>query len=173
MFWNVADAGWRVAAWAPKAAVEQPLAEALWSLVVGGILLAGAVVLVVYWVSLQIGRSVHGLEDDARTSAEAASFTWTVEEAPTRVWDREETPPASASLVGNRWLWQGRELDPATGLYDFRHRWYSPSLGRFLTPDPLGYPDGPNPYAAFRGDPVNNSDPEGLAVPIVPVALGA
>lgn len=73
VFWNVADAGWRVAAWAPKAAVEQPLAEALWSLVVGGILLAGAVVLVVYWVSLQIGRSVHGLEDDARSLGAGAA----------------------------------------------------------------------------------------------------
>lgn len=64
--WVVPAAGWRVVAWAPRSAVEQPLADAFWSLLAGGILLAAVVVLVIYWVSLQIGRSVHGLEDDAR-----------------------------------------------------------------------------------------------------------
>lgn len=64
----------------------------------------------------------------------------------------------------DRLFFQGRELDPATGLYDFRNRWYSPQLGRFLTRDPLGYPDGPNAYGAFLGDPVNGSDPMGTSV---------
>lgn len=66
VFWNVGRTGWRVAAWAPRAAVEQPLQEAFWSLLAGGILLSAVVVLIIYWVSLQIGRSVHGLEDDAQ-----------------------------------------------------------------------------------------------------------
>src|SRR5690606_35076274 len=58
VFWNVSDTGWRVAAWAPKAAVEQPLSDAFWSLLAGGILLSAVVVLIIYWVSLRIGRSV-------------------------------------------------------------------------------------------------------------------
>jgi RHS repeat-associated protein len=62
-------------------------------------------------------------------------------------------------------FFQGRELDPVTGLMDFRSRWYSPQLGRFLSRDPLGYPDGPNAYAAFLGDPVNHTDPMGLRSP--------
>jgi two-component sensor histidine kinase len=66
VFWNVSDTGWRVVAWAPQSAVQQPLAEAFWSLLAGGILLSAIVVLVIYWVSVRIGRSVHGLEDDAR-----------------------------------------------------------------------------------------------------------
>ena len=66
VFWNVSNTGWRVTAWAPRSAVEQPLQEAFWTLLAGGILLSALVVLIIYWVSLQIGRSVHGLEDDAQ-----------------------------------------------------------------------------------------------------------
>lgn len=58
--------GWTLYAWAPRALIAQPLATAFWSLLVGGILLAAVVVLIIYWVSLQIGRSVHGVEDDAK-----------------------------------------------------------------------------------------------------------
>ncbi|MGN6488556.1 MAG: sensor histidine kinase [Devosia sp.] len=57
---------WTVVAWAPRDVVARPLADAFWSLLAGGVLLAALVVLVVYWVSLQIGRSVHGLEADAK-----------------------------------------------------------------------------------------------------------
>jgi two-component sensor histidine kinase len=58
--------GWTLFAWAPRDLIAQPLATAFWSLLVGGMLLAAVVVLIIYWVSLQIGRSVHGLEDDAK-----------------------------------------------------------------------------------------------------------
>ncbi|MHB1102341.1 MAG: sensor histidine kinase [Devosia sp.] len=57
--------GWTLVAWAPRDLISQPLSEAFWSLFVGGILLAAMVILSIYWVSLQIGRSVHGLETDA------------------------------------------------------------------------------------------------------------
>jgi two-component sensor histidine kinase len=58
--------GWTLVAWAHGNLVAQPLSDAFWSLFVGGILLAATVILVIYWVSLQIGRSVHGLEADAK-----------------------------------------------------------------------------------------------------------
>ncbi|MDB5541162.1 MAG: hypothetical protein JWQ89_2889 [Devosia sp.] len=58
--------GWTLVAWADRDVVAQPLADAFWSLLAGGVLLAALVVLVVYGVSLQIGRSVHGLEADAK-----------------------------------------------------------------------------------------------------------
>ncbi len=57
---------WTVVGWAPVDIVTRPLADAFWSLLAGGVLLAALVVLVVYWVSLAIGRSVHGLEADAK-----------------------------------------------------------------------------------------------------------
>jgi two-component sensor histidine kinase len=57
---------WTLFAWAPRDLITQPLSTAFWSLIVGGVLLAAVVVLIIYGVSLQIGRSIHGLEDDAK-----------------------------------------------------------------------------------------------------------
>jgi len=58
--------GWTLIAWAPASVIGKPLMDAVWSLAVGGLLLAALVVLVVYWVTLQIARSVRGLEAEAQ-----------------------------------------------------------------------------------------------------------
>ena len=49
------------------------------------------------------------------------------------------------------------------GLHHLGHRWYRPSWGRFLTSDPLGFPDGPNAFAFVGGQPLIYGDPHGLA----------
>jgi RHS repeat-associated protein len=55
-------------------------------------------------------------------------------------------------------------VEPATGLINLRNRWYDPSTGTFLSPDPIGYDGGSsNLYAFCGGDPVNCSDPTGNA----------
>jgi RHS repeat-associated protein len=54
--------------------------------------------------------------------------------------------------------------EPATGLAYIRNRWYDPSTGTFLSPDPLGYKDSSNLYAFAGGDPVNGRDPTGEGV---------
>jgi RHS repeat-associated protein len=49
-----------------------------------------------------------------------------------------------------------------TGLYYYRARMYSPELGRFLQPDPIGYADGMNVYVYCGNNPINWIDPWGL-----------
>ena len=56
----------------------------------------------------------------------------------------------------------GQWQDQATGLYYNYQRDYNPDTGRYLTPDPLGFPDGADPYAYVNNDPLNKVDPLGL-----------
>ena len=44
-----------------------------------------------------------------------------------------------------------------------RNRYYDPASGRFTQEDPIGIAGGMNQYGFGRGDPVNSSDPFGLA----------
>jgi RHS repeat-associated protein len=61
----------------------------------------------------------------------------------------------------------GQYFDAESGLHDNWHRSYDPRpastlKGRYLSPDPLGYPDGDDAYAYGNGDPINKTDPMGL-----------
>ncbi|HUB77547.1 MAG TPA: RHS repeat-associated core domain-containing protein, partial [Bryobacteraceae bacterium] len=52
----------------------------------------------------------------------------------------------------------GYRYDAETGLYFVHARYYSPRLGRFLQPDPIGYGGGRNLYAYVNNDPLNLTD---------------
>ena len=56
----------------------------------------------------------------------------------------------------------GQWADAATGLYYNVRRDYDPTLGRYVSPDPLGLRAGPNPYLYVDADPMRNVDPTGL-----------
>ncbi len=69
---------------------------------------------------------------------------------------------ASGSLSDISIGFTGQFYDPDTGLYYFKARHYSPGLGRFLQPDPIGYDGGLNLYEYAASDPINSTDPLGL-----------
>ncbi|MDX2109330.1 MAG: RHS repeat-associated core domain-containing protein [Verrucomicrobiota bacterium] len=56
--------------------------------------------------------------------------------------------------------WQSRRIDP-TGLYYFGTRYYDPSAGRFISPDPAGHSGSMDLYSYADGDPINRIDPDG------------
>ncbi len=70
------------------------------------------------------------------------------------------------------WRFTGQRLNGWTGLYHFKARAYSPTLGRFLQADPIGYGDGPNIYIYVGNDPINSIDPTGEATVVAGCAVG-
>lgn len=61
-----------------------------------------------------------------------------------------------------RFQYTGQTWLPELGMYYYKARVYSPTMGRFLQTDLIGYGDGMNMYAYVHGDPINGIDPLGL-----------
>ena len=66
--------------------------------------------------------------------------------------------PTDRRFTGQRW-------EASLGLYDYRARFYDPTLGRFLQPDPIvpepGNPQALNRYAYVYNNPLRYTDPSG------------
>ena len=69
---------------------------------------------------------------------------------------------SGASANANNYLFTGRELDPESALYNYRNRYYNPSVGRFLTKDPAGLVGGVNYFVYVKNNPINYADSLGL-----------
>jgi RHS repeat-associated protein len=55
-----------------------------------------------------------------------------------------------------------KERDFSIALDNHGFRYYDPESGRYISRDPLGYPDGLNNYLYVNNNPINRIDPLGL-----------
>jgi RHS repeat-associated protein len=66
------------------------------------------------------------------------------------------------STLNNPWRFSGKRTDKETGLLFFGKRYYDPDIGRWITKDPLGTPEGINRYAFAQNQPIDRIDLYGL-----------
>jgi RHS repeat-associated protein len=71
-----------------------------------------------------------------------------------------------------RFLYTGREWISELGLNDHRHRFYLPSLGRWLSRDPIEEQGGLNLYGYVYNSPTNYVDPDGRFATLFSGAVG-
>ena len=82
--------------------------------------------------------------------------------ANTYIYDTFGNLTASLGSITNPFRYTGREFDPETGIYEYRHRYYDTLAGRFISEDPVQFGGGVNFFAYVLNGPTNFIDPLGL-----------
>ncbi len=125
----------------------------------------GTVAQTYYYLTDHLG-TVHAFADE--TGAIVESYRYDAWGNVLAVWDDAGIEiPNQKSAISNRFLFQGREHSFATGLTNFRARWYDPATGRWLSNDPIGISGGLNQYVFCGNDPVDCRDPMGLDAQVI------
>ena len=97
---------------------------------------------------------------DAKTGQPAETYRYSAFDEETILIAQEQ--PIADSQLGNPWRFACKRIDPETGWIYFGQRYYDPEIGRWTTPDPAGFVDGPNLYAYLHHNPLMAFDADGL-----------
>jgi RHS repeat-associated protein len=122
------------------------------------------------------GSSGNGLEERLYVEQDANGNVTALVDTSGTVQERYQYDPYGAvTILTAAWgargsssfaftnFFQGARYDSTTGLFNFRNREYSPTLGRWIQNDPLGYAAGDsNTYRALGNAPAGVRDPLGL-----------
>lgn len=110
-------------------------------------------------VAIELGTDVFAPLHDGRGNI-IALITPLGQLAETYQIDAFGKEPPSSSPPLNPWRFSSKRSEE--GLVFFGERFYDPSLGRWLTPDPAGFTEGPNLYVYVLNNPLNRLDLFGL-----------
>jgi RHS repeat-associated protein len=111
----------------------------------------------VYWA---LGDNLNTVRDIARYDPQ----TDTTSIVNHRVFDAfGNVTSETNAAVDLLFAFTGRLLDDSTGLQNNLHRWYDPTIGRWLSEDPIGFKGGDhNLYRYVNNAPTAATDPTGL-----------
>ncbi len=101
--------------------------------------------------------SLYFLQDHLNSTIALANVNGVLVERP-----QYDATGISAGSSLTRYEYTGREKDNITGDIFYRARWYDPTLGNFLSEDPIGWAGGLNLYSYVGRNSINNRDPRGL-----------
>ena len=110
------------------------------------------------YVNDQVGTPKELIDPAGRVAWAAAHSAWG------RVIEAQSDPVGELNRghkVNSPFRLLGQYADEESGLVCTRHRYFDPSVGRWLSPDPLGVVGGVNLYS-FSGAPTTSVDPLGL-----------
>jgi RHS repeat-associated protein len=89
-------------------------------------------------------------------------------------YDAYGVAQVTGTASDNPFQYTGREND-GTGFLHYRNRYYSPTWGRFVSEDPIGFRGGDvNLYRYVANNPMQGRDPSGnqVAIPAGPIGIG-
>lgn len=115
----------------------------------------------------QPNRTVYTVQNDAlgspfqvRTTGGQVVWRWE-SEAFGKTLPNEDVDGNGTKVTLNL-RFPGQYYDRESSLHYNWHRYYSPKLGRYISPDPIGLAGGDNLYSYVGGNPLSRTDPRGL-----------